>query len=344
MWRLRAEEGAVAVMVAVLLVPLFGFGAIAVDVAAMYEERRQLQNGADAAALAVAEDCARELIPCVLGSVEPVAQQYANANARDGRSDVDSLTLDIAAKTVDVVTLSTNTSGANSVTHWFAGVLGITASPVRARAMAQWDVAPASLNAFPLTFCIDVFNKWTADGTAYGGSWPGYQVFYQTPGESLEECEDENYPGGFGWLDRDEQCRAMVSSIPTWHGGETGAALPDGSCVEELRAKIDDPSLGPILIPIFREADPDGNGTNGRFYLLGFGAFQPTGYNFPGTGNGNSYPPGPPPCGLPSYKCIRGWFTEFVTVAGTGSTSGTNYGLTSIQLILPPEEEEEEEA
>ena len=52
MQRLRDERGAVAVMVALLMVPLIGFAAIAIDVAAMWSERQQLQNGADAGALA----------------------------------------------------------------------------------------------------------------------------------------------------------------------------------------------------------------------------------------------------------------------------------------------------
>ena len=51
------ERGASAVLVAILLVPLLGFAAIALDVGALYVERGQLQNGADAAALAIAQDC-----------------------------------------------------------------------------------------------------------------------------------------------------------------------------------------------------------------------------------------------------------------------------------------------
>ena len=41
-----------------MLVVLLGVGALVIDVGALYAERRQLQNGADAAALAVAADCA----------------------------------------------------------------------------------------------------------------------------------------------------------------------------------------------------------------------------------------------------------------------------------------------
>ena len=52
----RDERGAVLVFVAVGLVMLLGFTAFTVDFGRIYSERRELQNGADAAALAVAQD------------------------------------------------------------------------------------------------------------------------------------------------------------------------------------------------------------------------------------------------------------------------------------------------
>ena len=60
MQRLRKDErGAVAIIVALVMVVLLGFAAIAVDISAMWAEKRQLQNGADAGALAIAQDCAK---------------------------------------------------------------------------------------------------------------------------------------------------------------------------------------------------------------------------------------------------------------------------------------------
>ena len=54
----RTEDGAVAVIVALLVIVLFGFTALAVDVARMYGERRELQRTADASALAGARELA----------------------------------------------------------------------------------------------------------------------------------------------------------------------------------------------------------------------------------------------------------------------------------------------
>ena len=54
------DEGAVTMIVAVVLAGgvLLGMAALTVDVGLIHAERRELQNGADAGALAVAQQCA----------------------------------------------------------------------------------------------------------------------------------------------------------------------------------------------------------------------------------------------------------------------------------------------
>src|SRR4029079_15366878 len=80
---LSDERGAVAVMVAGLLVVLIGCAALAIDVSSLYQERRTLQNSADSGALAVAKDCAKTT--CDTSK----ANTFTNANADDGASTVD---------------------------------------------------------------------------------------------------------------------------------------------------------------------------------------------------------------------------------------------------------------
>ena len=78
------ERGAIAVLIAVLIGGgvLTGMGALVIDVGQLYAERAQLQNGADAGALAVAKSCAA-------GTCTPaIATAYADANAEDGASAV----------------------------------------------------------------------------------------------------------------------------------------------------------------------------------------------------------------------------------------------------------------
>ena len=53
------QRGATAVTFVLILVPLFVTLAFVGDAGLLYWEKTQLQNGADAAALAVAQDCAK---------------------------------------------------------------------------------------------------------------------------------------------------------------------------------------------------------------------------------------------------------------------------------------------
>ncbi|WP_171058173.1 pilus assembly protein TadG-related protein [Modestobacter altitudinis] len=57
--RLRPERGAVAVFVALGMVVLLGFAAVAIDTSAARRDQQVLRNAADAAALAVAMECAK---------------------------------------------------------------------------------------------------------------------------------------------------------------------------------------------------------------------------------------------------------------------------------------------
>ena len=81
------ERGAIAMMVTVLLASgvLLGCAALSVDVGNLSAERRQLQNGADAAALSAAQDCAITVCPT---ATSPSLTVLAGANATDGTSSI----------------------------------------------------------------------------------------------------------------------------------------------------------------------------------------------------------------------------------------------------------------
>ena len=64
--RRRPDRGAVSTVFAVLLAGgvVMGMLAMTVDVGSIWLERRQLQNGADAASMALADICARDATKC----------------------------------------------------------------------------------------------------------------------------------------------------------------------------------------------------------------------------------------------------------------------------------------
>src|SRR6478736_7219701 len=84
----RREHGAVVTVVAVLLAGgvLLGFLALSLDVGQILVEKRQLQNSADAAAVSLAQSCAKN--NCVSGA-DSLANLVDN-NANDKVSGIQS--------------------------------------------------------------------------------------------------------------------------------------------------------------------------------------------------------------------------------------------------------------
>src|SRR5687767_11837374 len=85
----RKDDGAVAVVTAVVMAFLcLSMLGLVIDVAQTFEERRQLQNGADAAAMAVAAaylDSGGSLTP---SEARAIARDLATRNAGDGAGAV----------------------------------------------------------------------------------------------------------------------------------------------------------------------------------------------------------------------------------------------------------------
>lgn len=76
--RVKGEDGVVMVAFAILLVVILGVAALVVDIGFVSEKTRQIQNSADAAALAAAQS-----LPTRTAAVV-TAQNYASANLPDG--------------------------------------------------------------------------------------------------------------------------------------------------------------------------------------------------------------------------------------------------------------------
>jgi Flp pilus assembly protein TadG len=160
--RLGEERGAVAVMVALLLVPLLGFGAIAVDVAAVNAERQALRNGADAAALAVATDCARN----ACGNTPQTAAALVAANS-DGLATVGAPNVQVGASSVTVTATATQD-------HFFAPLIGIESSNLSATSVAAWSGISHATSAIPMAISRCAYEKMVrgASITLYPGD-PG---------------------------------------------------------------------------------------------------------------------------------------------------------------------------
>lgn len=120
--RARGESGAVLVVVAVSLVALLGFAALAIDVGSFYQAQRQAQSAADAGALAGADDIITSP-SAVLGD----ATTYASTNAP-------STTPTIAAN--QPTSASVRVSVGANAPAFFGRLLGVTSAKVSATATA----------------------------------------------------------------------------------------------------------------------------------------------------------------------------------------------------------------
>ncbi|MEW1820187.1 pilus assembly protein TadG-related protein [Arthrobacter sp. NPDC080031] len=326
------EQGATTLIVAMLLVVLLGFAALAVDVGALYAEKAQLQNGADASALAIARDCAAG--SC--GSTSTTASLLANGNANDGSSGVSSITFP-QATTVRVETNSRDAgTGSNSFSLFFARVLGINSADVRAVAQASWG-APSSGTTLPWTMSECVFKKYLtpsqlsqlqSTGSFTGDPVPTHILLrYDTNAPTYPGCAAQNgyEPGGFGWLVTNTGCSTNIS-ISAQVNGQPGNHFPnDPACNAVLSALMDKPAL----VPLFSSAT--GNGSNATYTLVGFGAFQVTGYKFSGSGGVND--PAAPSC-TGNCRGLQGYFVRFVSLQEGMSLGGgvPNFGASVIAL------------
>ena len=276
------ERGAISVLVAILMVTLLGFTALAVDVGMLYAERTQLRNGADSAALAIAQKCSRNINDADCSTTSALARSLANSNAGDGKSNIADLVLDKAAGTVKVTAGAQEAGKApNRVSLFFARVLGFNDATVTAGATVQWGRPVAGPTAFPIAFSICQV-KTHVDGG------PQLLVSHGSKGEAT--C---NYgpsgavvPGGFGWLNRPSGTCAGIVNATSWSPSDPGNSYP-GVCDDQLRAWAADITAGKdvtVLLPIFDEVA--GTGSSTTYKLISFAAFVVKGWSF----NGNKFP------------------------------------------------------
>ncbi|MDR6505366.1 Flp pilus assembly protein TadG [Arthrobacter oryzae] len=317
-----------------MIVVLMGFAAIAVDVGAMYAEKAQLQNGADSSALAIAGDCANG--DC--GEVDATGALLANANSNDSSSGVASITF----PNPTTVRVETNTrdagSGANSFSLFFAQIMGFESTDIRAAAEATWGT-PTAATTLPWTVSKCVFEKYLSSSQLAElnstGSFTGDPVptrillRYDQNVPTYPGCAAQNgyAPGGFGWLDTDNGCSADIDVANSEVGSNPGNDLPN--VCRDMPATIMD---SPILIPIFTTAVQNGQKT--KYSLVGFLAFQVTGFKFGGGPGLTNLDPSAPACPGGNCRGIQGYFTRFVSLEEGVSSSGgnPNYGASSVWL------------
>lgn len=307
------ERGAILVLTAVFAVVMVLMAALVVDIGAMHDERRQLQNGADAAALGLAEvlfkSCPTgpQTGQCTQGLLQVAAQTLANGNALDGKTTTVVVTPDFAKQQI---TVKTSTKAADDTTilpYFFAKAFtGEPGKTLKAQATATWSGLKRA-NVVPLAVSQCDFDAATKNATEFNK----YQVVtFHTQVNDCGKNPGLDFPGGFGWVvDEDVADCNITLSINDTVAGDTGNPGTPGACVMKTLLDQD------VLIPLYDNLFRDKKG-KWQYHILGFAQFHLTGYEFPTQKTDD------PPC--KQGTCIGGYFVKFVPVGEFGGT--TNLG------------------
>jgi Flp pilus assembly protein TadG len=313
------EDGAMAVTIAVSLIVLIGVGAFVLDVGNLSWERRQLQVGADAAALAAAQDLASGEPMSV---AEATARVYAAENNTRG-AHVEGVSQP-TSNSVRVETVTGDTGGPGVLGALLAGVIGTPDYFSRAQATATWG-ATSRAATIPITFS---YCEWEAlVGDVDNPTLPTGQTTIQWLSPGGADCKGPagHYaPGGWGWLDS-TTCTANIELgvVP----GRVSQGNPSGfdsACTPAFFQGL----IGQtVLIPVF--TDVSGTGANASYTIAGFAAVEIQGYRLHA---GNPAWASNPPCGNPN-TCLRANFVDWVRLGDEGDYGGgPNFGTSIIAL------------
>ncbi len=327
----RTEDGLAAVFVLMAMLAMVGMVGFVIDLGLIRQEKRELQNGADAAALALAQECALGL--CT--SLTTKAEVYADANAKDGAATVIGAT--VSGNQVKVDT-RTETSGAASLPLQFIKYVGgPTTATVNATATASWG-APGGATTLPLTISYCEWKSLTGTGVTYptASQWIYFHNPKNNPNQNPPICPGgpagQNVPGGFGWLQTvsNSNCTTVVAagSIVSSAPGNSPPNLNNSGCVP---ASFLSPNT--ITIPVFDGST--GSGNNGQYSLYGLATFEMFHMQLAGG------PCGPtrwntcnPPAGCSnSQRCIYGRFVRKIIPCPCAITSGPPLGTLSVKLV-----------
>jgi Flp pilus assembly protein TadG len=363
----REERGAIGVLVGVLIGGgvLLGMGALAIDVGQLYQNRAELQNGADAAALAVADSCA--LGTCTTG----IAGQYATGNASKLTNNNAAVGLVCGSGTgmaacpastgkpydcppnpaagtnyVDVHTSTLTGSGSTLLPPVFARTLlgnrGYAGTNVKACAQAEWG-APTSAQTIAFTISACSWYAYTNNGANFAQPPPyppntvppasddhilfehGSSGSTTTGSCPLDNQSGADAPGNFGWTS-DPSGNCSTFINNGSYGGGTGTPA-SGACQTILQNAQANKTV--VYLPVYTAIS--GTGNNVTYTLLGFAAFVITGYHITGSFKANDWLNPANKC-TGNQFCIYGYFTQGLIPSTGGLGGGKGLGASIVKL------------
>ncbi len=274
---LNGERGGIAVTTA-LMVPLFlGAAGLAVDTAGVWAARQQVLNGADAAAIAVTMDCARN--SC--GDIRATAESYFFAN-------------DDAAKLADlkdgtgVASVSgrhVRTTSTWLVQHFFAGALGFPTGELSVVSSAAWLPTSAATSGVSLAISYCTYRAAIATSPVNSGTATTRLGLTTAISGLCSGAGPATTPGGTAWTvpSAGMGC-ATTSVVGDQIAAPAGNTRPAG-CTTPLLAGLAGKTL---ILPVWDSI----TGTNASptgFHSYGYAAFKVTSVDTSATPGLNGY-------------------------------------------------------
>lgn len=337
MRRLRGDDGSMSVVIAITMTLVLAIGALVVDVGALYLRKARVQDAADAAALAIAQQCHAAPTTNVVAGCDPtvVSQAVAIAEsvARPALDDTRPAAewIDVQFSGVDQVTVSI----ASDQRAFFSQLFEHESSTVPASATASWS-PPATL--LPVAFHSCALPDDDSRSFVGTGVYNGLQsllggVLGIVSGASLPDYLDRllncstNVLAG-GWIDVPElpgreACSYDPVALASYVGATLRKLIPVTACADRLPSLVGQS----VLVPIYDSALPQTVGELlGTAQIDRYAEIVLTGYEFDGLlgiGTIESYPTGDDP------SCPG-------TLADLLGVSGPIGGiLTLLELVLP---------
>ena len=328
----REERGASIVIVLLAIVGILGMAAFVLDIGALRQERRSLQNGADAAALAVVRDC----INGDCGSVAATAKTYADSNADDKKAKVDQIcgwakngTMPACSGAVtspsrvtgwvQAKTSTLDNAGNTQILYGFGRIFGLTGRTVDATAYTAWG-PPGRVTGPPIMMADCEYQRWKSSG----GADIVIKNVYDNPG-----CANGggNPSGGFTWQNSGSVCTAEtissdlsgldVAEITPQGTGNNKATRPPSGCssteINALKNQL-------VRIPIWNSSIDCGGHL--QYTIVGFALFRITGIQEKTpdiTWNVTK-------AECPDGRCLKGHFETLVETA-KAKFGGNDYGI-----------------
>jgi Flp pilus assembly protein TadG len=262
---LQDEAGQAAVLSVVWMVVLLGMGGLVIDVGSWYRAQRNLQQQADASALAGAQE-----LPNDTSTASSEAIDYAKKNGYTLSSSGITFSGDVAPD--DSITVDVNKDSPT----FFAKLFGVNTVPIKATATAETSLMGEARYVAPIT--VNIKHPML--------SGPGCPCFHVPTTLPLDK---RGAPGAFGLLDLDNGNGNGGSQLAAWiaqgydgylglgdYSSNTGAKFEGTDINNALQAR-----LGTVLMfPVFDTIDL--TGTNAIYNIIAWVGFKLDGFDTSG--------------------------------------------------------------